>query len=826
MKKMKIAGILFSAFALAAMTGCDKKPADTPDNGDTGNQETPETKKYSITFNSNGGSTIETIKVDEGGKLTLPQAPTKANHRFEGWFTDETCATPFDATSTITADLTLYAKWQEVGFYSVDFNDHGLGYVLDDSYKIKNVTLLKGCSLAGDNKKEIDGKSYARIKTEGAGTAVANIASAKAVQIKIFGKGTVKMWVSASGEDERTLKVTNDKKKVVFTKTVSDTNLFEVEINVDEATTLYAFGTNGFDFYKIDTNWEVAEKGNVTAIEISSPGSNKFIEGEDFDTTGLEVVAIYDSGYEEPLLEGTEANNYTVDSSEFNKTTPGYYPITVKYNNFEAEYNAYVYDIKEFNVDLFYMFKDSENIWGNGALRNVNTRQINFGDDATFDTSALTVSILGEVKNEKNKMVTKTFKLSDHDYTLECDYNKDADGSYKVTVKTAFGNGEFYTYVVKTAPVVVENTVTARVNKEYTGVIGAVNANKEHMFTDVTTAVEYLTYHSSITDDMKKVLYVDAGEYKEKVDVDIPNFTLIGAGKDNTIITYDAANGIQDPRGTMYGTDGSCTFGVRSTATNFTAMNITFDSYYNNLERYNALKAVSSGTQALAIMVQADRASFYQCGFTGFQDTIEMQGAGRQYFYKCFISGATDYIFGTNSSALFEDCEILTITNGQTNNGGYITAPKGLNKGGDYTAFGYIFNNCDFTNDGKTTTGTTSLGRAWDNGASITIMNSFMDTHIATSAYDGESQARRLAAGLNGDWTSAKTLCREYNNTGSGAITEDQVYAKNGKTTVDVITKEAADKLLTDFWGAYEVIVPTDSKYNFTATPWTKPIFE
>ena len=819
MKKIKVAGLLLSAFALTSLASCDEKTPVDP-------EPTPEVVKNVVTFETNGGSSVEKIEVEVNGKVVLPANPTKENHRFEGWFTDSACTVAFDANTSITENITLYAKWQEVGSYSVDFNEHGLGYTLDDSYKVKNVTILKGCVLAGDNEREIDGKSYVRIKTDGAGTAVANIASSKAIQIKIFGKGTVKMWVAASGSDERTFKVTNSNKKVVYTKTVSDTNLFEVELELEEATTLYAFGDNGFDFYKVDTEWEIADKGTVTGIEVSSPGSNKFIEGEEFDTTGLEVIAIYDSGYEEPLLEGTEAINYSVDSSEFDKSTPGYYPITVKYNGFEAEYNAYVYDIKEFNVDLFYMFKDSENIWGNGALRNVNTRQVNFGSDATFDTSALTVSILGEVKNEKNKTLTRTFKLSDHDYTLECDYKNETDGSYKVTVKTAFGNGEFYTYVVKTAPVIVENTVTARVNKEYTGVIGAVNANNEHMFTDVTTAVEYLTYHSSITDDMKKVLYVDAGKYKEKVDVDIPNFTLIGAGRDKTIITYDAANGLQDPRGTMYGTDGSCTFGVRSTATNFTAMNITFDSYYNNLERFNALKAVSSGTQALAIMVQADRAAFYQCGFTGFQDTIEMQGAGRQYFYKCFVSGATDYIFGTNSSALFEDCEILTITNGQKNNGGYITAPKGLNKGGDYTAFGYIFNNCQFTNDGETTTNTTSLGRAWDNGASITIMNSFMDYHIATAAFDGESQARRLAAGLNGDWTSAMTLCREYNNTGSGAITEDQVYAKNGKTTVDVITEAEANKLLTDFWGSYEVLVPNNEKYNFTATPWTKPVFE
>ncbi len=67
---------------------------------------------YTVTFDSKGGSEVKAVNVKKGSTLTLPAAPTKASFIFDGWYTDKEASTsPFSATTTITSNLTLYAKW-------------------------------------------------------------------------------------------------------------------------------------------------------------------------------------------------------------------------------------------------------------------------------------------------------------------------------------------------------------------------------------------------------------------------------------------------------------------------------------------------------------------------------------------------------------------------------------------------------------------------------------------------------------------------------------------------------------------------------------------
>lgn len=65
-----------------------------------------------VTFDPQGGSTVERVRLAVGTKLTAPAQPTRAGYRFTGWYQDAACTTVWDFdTMPVTADLTLYAGW-------------------------------------------------------------------------------------------------------------------------------------------------------------------------------------------------------------------------------------------------------------------------------------------------------------------------------------------------------------------------------------------------------------------------------------------------------------------------------------------------------------------------------------------------------------------------------------------------------------------------------------------------------------------------------------------------------------------------------------------
>ena len=73
-----------------------------------------ETNEFTVTFNSDGGSDVAAATVAEGGKVTKPADPTKDGFTFGGWYKESACTNAWNfETDTVTADVTLYAKWAE-----------------------------------------------------------------------------------------------------------------------------------------------------------------------------------------------------------------------------------------------------------------------------------------------------------------------------------------------------------------------------------------------------------------------------------------------------------------------------------------------------------------------------------------------------------------------------------------------------------------------------------------------------------------------------------------------------------------------------------------
>lgn len=63
-----------------------------------------------VTFNPDNGEPAFKQNVEYEGKATEPAAPEKTGYTFDGWYLDEAEA-PFSFDTTITADITLKAKW-------------------------------------------------------------------------------------------------------------------------------------------------------------------------------------------------------------------------------------------------------------------------------------------------------------------------------------------------------------------------------------------------------------------------------------------------------------------------------------------------------------------------------------------------------------------------------------------------------------------------------------------------------------------------------------------------------------------------------------------
>ncbi|MCI5745944.1 MAG: InlB B-repeat-containing protein, partial [Erysipelotrichaceae bacterium] len=83
-----------------------------------------------VTFDKNyEGSIDSTVELTQGDNLDYPSIPTRSGYLFAGWYLDKDCSTLFDFEGTISTDLTLYAKWNEVnpsayGTYYVGSNNY------------------------------------------------------------------------------------------------------------------------------------------------------------------------------------------------------------------------------------------------------------------------------------------------------------------------------------------------------------------------------------------------------------------------------------------------------------------------------------------------------------------------------------------------------------------------------------------------------------------------------------------------------------------------------------------------------------------------------
>ena len=94
--------------------------------------------KYTVMFDSNGGSNVSSITVTYAGTYGTLPSPTRNGYTFQGWYTAKTNGTKVTASTTvsITADQVLYAHWKGNAISVAFDNNGGYGNVPNQTYTV------------------------------------------------------------------------------------------------------------------------------------------------------------------------------------------------------------------------------------------------------------------------------------------------------------------------------------------------------------------------------------------------------------------------------------------------------------------------------------------------------------------------------------------------------------------------------------------------------------------------------------------------------------------------------------------------------------------
>jgi len=241
---------------------------------------------------------------------------------------------------------------------------------------------------------------------------------------------------------------------------------------------------------------------------------------------------------------------------------------------------------------------------------------------------------------------------------------------------------------------------------------------------------------------VRLTLHIKAGIYREKVVVPawLTNLTIVGDGRENTIITWDDFSGKPLPGGPDSAT-GKDKF---STFNSYTVLVQGSDITIRNLTIRNTAGRVG---QAVALHVEGDRVTVEACNILGNQDTLlTANGSSRQFYKDCTIEGTTDFIFGP-ATAVFQRCTVRSLSDS------YITAastPQG-------TAYGYVFLDCTLT--AADSAKRVYLGRPWRQYARTVFIRTQMGAHIRPEGWHNWSKPE----------AETTAFYAEYNSRGPGA---------------------------------------------------------
>lgn len=127
-KSLKLFSIIAIIAVISLFVSCQQEPV-----------------SFTITFETNGGSTIPSQRVLKGATVIRPENPTKdGTVFFDAWYTDSQFTKKFNFSSYVLQDITLYAKWimpTDESIYFITYNDENIK--LDEKTYYLDATLTE-----------------------------------------------------------------------------------------------------------------------------------------------------------------------------------------------------------------------------------------------------------------------------------------------------------------------------------------------------------------------------------------------------------------------------------------------------------------------------------------------------------------------------------------------------------------------------------------------------------------------------------------------------------------------------------------------------------
>lgn len=210
-------------------------------------------KTFTVTFDSDGGSTVQPQYVVEWNTATKPSDPTKEGSYFTGWLRDEKA---FDFETQITSDVTLKAGWTDVApakYYTVTFNSNG-------GSEVPSQTVKEG-EKATEPKVQKEGYVFANwIKDY----TIYNFDTPVTSDITLSA-----MWNNVSGDCTVTFKSNGE---IVSTQTVKKWSTVKQPVDPESGTEgkYFAYWANGTTEFNFDKDL-VSENTTLTAFWDKTP---------------------------------------------------------------------------------------------------------------------------------------------------------------------------------------------------------------------------------------------------------------------------------------------------------------------------------------------------------------------------------------------------------------------------------------------------------------------------------------------------------------------------------------------------------------------------